>query len=350
MRQRYLYKEFSSRYEFRGVVVKHTVSVVVPIYNVEQWLPMCIESILAQSFGDFELILVNDGSLDKSGELAENYAQSDERIKVIHKPNGGLSSARNAGIERAGGKYIAFVDSDDTISNDFLEVLYRTAEESSCDAVVCGYQTVPSNIRVAPTFVHNQTMTGKELILSAPQVHSSNDLCFSPRYFFNLGTMRKHNMHFNEQVLVAEDTIFNLEFLLRSERARCIPDCLYYYRINNPHSIMSTPYKPHLEKSLNRQYSIRKELSVQFGLMKHDHYKKDMADYYVKSIYRLLKNNLKNSPETDKKAGLSRILAYEMFRDSTRAIGFSYHCDNYREYIYYLAIKFKLFILLKKEF
>ena len=89
------------------------ISIIVPVYNVEKYLKRCIDSILNQSFTDFELILVDDGSTDNSGEIIDEYAIKDERIKVIHKENGGLSSARNVGIEYSKGNYIAFVDSDD---------------------------------------------------------------------------------------------------------------------------------------------------------------------------------------------------------------------------------------------
>ena len=91
------------------------LSIVVPVYDVEQYLPRCIDSILKQSFTDFELILVNDGSTDNCPIICDEYADKDDRIKVIHKENGGLSDARNTGINKASGKYISFIDSDDFI-------------------------------------------------------------------------------------------------------------------------------------------------------------------------------------------------------------------------------------------
>ena len=97
------------------------ISIIVPVYNVEKYLKRCIDSILNQSFTDFELILVDDGSTDNSGEIIDEYAIKDERIKVIHKENGGLSSARNVGIEYSKGNYIAFVDSDDYINKNMYK-------------------------------------------------------------------------------------------------------------------------------------------------------------------------------------------------------------------------------------
>ena len=103
------------------------ISIIVPVYNVEKYLKRCIDSILNQSFTDFELILVDDGSTDNSGEIIDEYAIKDERIKVIHKENGGLSSARNVGIEYSKGNYIAFVDSDDYINKNMYKILYKNA-------------------------------------------------------------------------------------------------------------------------------------------------------------------------------------------------------------------------------
>ncbi|EME8139564.1 glycosyltransferase, partial [Enterococcus faecium] len=99
------------------------ISIIVPIYNVEQYLRKCVDSILAQTFTDFEVILVDDGSPDNSGAICDEYAKLDSRVRVIHKENGGLSDARNAGIEIAKGKYLGFVDSDDFIDKDMYEIL-----------------------------------------------------------------------------------------------------------------------------------------------------------------------------------------------------------------------------------
>lgn len=121
------------------------ISVIVPVYNVEKYLAACINSILAQTFADFELILVNDGSTDKSGQICEDYARQDARVRVAHQPNGGLSAARNTGINMARGDYLSFVDSDDTVLPDFLQALVRGAEESDADIALCGVTHVWEN-------------------------------------------------------------------------------------------------------------------------------------------------------------------------------------------------------------
>ena len=111
------------------------ISVIVPIYNVEKYLQECIDSIINQTYKNLEIILVDDGSPDSCGNICDNYARKDNRVVVIHKENGGLSSARNAGLEVCSGKYISFIDSDDYVSEFFIEILYKAAELYNCDVV-----------------------------------------------------------------------------------------------------------------------------------------------------------------------------------------------------------------------
>lgn len=140
------------------------VSVIVPIYNVEKYLKQCIESILNQTFYDFELILVEDGSPDSCCKICDNYHLLDSRIVVIHKENGGLSDARNAGLEIAKGEYIVFVDSDDWIEPQYLEILYNKISEYNADIVICGYYITDENGNIEKNIV-----TKKEYILDSNQ-------------------------------------------------------------------------------------------------------------------------------------------------------------------------------------
>ncbi len=118
------------------------ISIIVPVYNVEKYLEKCVDSILKQTFTDFELILVDDGSPDNSGAICDQYAEKDARVKVIHKENGGLSSARNAGIDVARGKYLGFIDSDDYIAEDMYALLYNNIVKEEADMSICGIYDV----------------------------------------------------------------------------------------------------------------------------------------------------------------------------------------------------------------
>ena len=113
------------------------VSVIIPIYNVEKYLAECIESVINQTFSDLEIILVNDGSTDNCREICENYKRKDNRIKLIHKSNGGPSSARNAGIDIAKGDYFTFIDSDDYIMPDMIEQLIYVSQSTDADISIC---------------------------------------------------------------------------------------------------------------------------------------------------------------------------------------------------------------------
>ncbi len=116
------------------------LSIIVPVYKVEKYLPKCIDSILAQTFRDFELILIDDGSPDNCGAICDDYAARDSRIKVIHQENAGVSAARNAGLDIAAGTYLGFVDSDDWIEPEMYETMIATAKEKNVDVVVCGFR------------------------------------------------------------------------------------------------------------------------------------------------------------------------------------------------------------------
>lgn len=126
------------------------ISIIVPVYNTEKYLKRCIESIINQTYKNLEVILVDDGSSDKSPLICDEYAKKDKRIKVIHKENGGASSSRNIGMDVATGKYITFVDSDDFIKEDFVEYLYNLCIENNCEIVQCSFE-VGSNEKFSDT-------------------------------------------------------------------------------------------------------------------------------------------------------------------------------------------------------
>ena len=123
-------------------MMQEKISIIVPVYNVEAYLEKCVESILKQTYTNLEILLVNDGSTDKSGELCDKLALRDHRIRVIHKENGGLSDARNRGIDEASSNLIGFIDSDDYIDEDMYETLYRQMVASKADLSMCGHYDV----------------------------------------------------------------------------------------------------------------------------------------------------------------------------------------------------------------
>ena len=118
------------------------ISVIVPVYNVEKYITRCVSSLLAQTYDDLELLLVDDGSKDRSGKICDSLAEKDERIRVFHKENGGLSDARNYGLERIKGEYVTFVDSDDYVGPDYLRILYEMIQEEGCEVSIVRFKEV----------------------------------------------------------------------------------------------------------------------------------------------------------------------------------------------------------------
>lgn len=157
------------------------ISIIVPVYQVEKYLEKCVNSILGQTFTDFELILVDDGSTDRGPEMCDQYAKQDGRVKVIHKKNGGLSDARNAGIDVAQGEYLGFVDSDDYIAPDMYELLYRDITKENADLAISGIYDVyeghePKQIKHVYQVVNRQSAMKAILEAKIVSVHAVNKL------------------------------------------------------------------------------------------------------------------------------------------------------------------------------
>lgn len=185
------------------------ISVIVPVYNVEKYLSRCIDSILAQTFTDFELLLIDDGSNDNSGNICDDYVKKDNRIRVFHKENGGVSSARNLGLNKAKGEWICFVDSDDTVSVKYLYNMsnfiryedmlilsnYRDKDKSDCIIKL-------DNVTLYKDEIVRYFIANKVLTLSGP--------CSK---LFNNGIIRKYSLRFPDSIQMGEDTIFLIRYL-----------------------------------------------------------------------------------------------------------------------------------------
>ena len=143
-----------------------TISVIIPVYNIENYVRACIESVCAQTYKDLEIILVDDGSSDNSGAICDEYAKKDARIRVIHKQNGGLSAARNDGIEAAKGKYLAFVDGDDYVEPEMYERLYKALMENDAEMSICSFRYVGGmEERNDKIEIRDEVLTGQEILL-----------------------------------------------------------------------------------------------------------------------------------------------------------------------------------------
>lgn len=217
-----------------------TISVIVPVYKVEPYLRRCVDSILAQTFTDFELILVDDGSPDNCGAICDEYAQKDSRVYVIHQENGGLSAARNAGIDwvfaNSGSEWLSFVDSDDWVHPKYLEILYHSAKENDVQISSCMIEKVYEREQL-PVFSEGETInldveTAYEdhygmMVLATTKIYSK---ALFARIRFPVGR-------------ICEDSFVTHQLLFACDRVAIVPSVMYYY-FQHTDSIMNLPWRP----------------------------------------------------------------------------------------------------------
>lgn len=210
------------------------VSVVVPVYGVEQYLDRCVESIVQQTYKRLQIILVDDGSPDACPRMCDEWAARDSRIQVIHKENGGNSSARNAGLAAALGQYVCIFDSDDYIDTVMIACMVKHALEYNAQMVICGnenekyvngeYSHVGTNTLSFGTTSNNVQV--KELMPSLVRMH----YCIPPwNKLYERLFLEKNDARFDEGIQVGEDSVFHAHLYERLERLVCIPDAFYHY-------------------------------------------------------------------------------------------------------------------------
>ncbi len=201
------------------------ISVIIPIYDVEKYLPACLNSVLAQTFTDFEAICVNDGSPDNAAAILKEYAARDSRIKVVTQPNGGLSAARNAGLEQAQGDYVYFLDSDDYIHPQILEILYREISGGEFDFAACRFQNVKDAAVSFPEYQSYGTILVKEPLAELFQKKKRLSINVWSKLYLRktLGDLRFI------PGLIYEDLPFTCAYMERSRSGKIVDLPLYYY-------------------------------------------------------------------------------------------------------------------------
>lgn len=206
------------------------VSVIVPVYNAEKAIERCIRSILDQEYKDLECIAVDDGSKDSSAEILDRLAKEDERLKVIHKENGGVSKARNTALEAVHGEYVQFLDADDWIPTDSTKLLVRAMEESNADLTVgYFYRVVGENVAIQGSIASTNPLSLQEyaqLMMVTPADYYYGVLW---NKLYKAEIFKKYDLKMDENVRFAEDFIFNLEYLLHVEKIMPLKAPVYYY-------------------------------------------------------------------------------------------------------------------------
>lgn len=242
-----------------------TISIIVPIYNVDQYLHKCIDSILNQSFQQFELLLINDGSTDQSGEICDEYSLIDDRIRVIHKENGGVSSARNIGIDMADGEYIAFVDPDDTIDPNMYEVLLNSAASFCADMTVCPIKTINE---ITGSESVSQVWKEVDCVLDRHVIHEKilpsilqqkvYSLVSSVNKLYRKTLFDQSGVRFDERKHHSEDALLNFTLITKIESLVFVNEPLYNYFIRPRDSLTQKIREDFYEYILdNKQFMIQ---------------------------------------------------------------------------------------------
>lgn len=270
------------------------ISIIVPVYNTEKYLYKCCDSILKQEYNDYEVLLIDDGSTDQSANICDYYASIDNRFKVIHKTNSGVSSTRNLGIEKSTGEFITFIDSDDYIAIDYLNQLIK---HNSYDLVVGGSTNINKNDEIISYSLNNQIKVeendnfiklfntiDKSLILDAPW----NKL-------FRRSIIMNSNIRFNTDLNYGEDKLFILNYIIHCRNIIQLKNNSYYYRNEQDKKyILSSEYRLKwvllIEKSYNQLY---KKYNIAYPYSNCDSFKTFLIHNLSLYIHTLFKEKQK---------------------------------------------------------
>lgn len=216
------------------------ISVIVPIYGVEQYLPQCIDSILMQTFYDFELLLIDDGSPDRSGDICDDYARTDQRIRVFHQKNAGLSCARNVGLINSCGRYVTFIDSDDYVKPCYLEELYGAlpADKNVKGVIVGGLDKFLPNGNMHTIHVPEQKITSEKMYLILTELIDKYVTYAGSKLYDNC-LIKQYKVSFVPFVSGLEDLLFMLDYLIYSDFILICDYNNYIYRVGHSADALS---------------------------------------------------------------------------------------------------------------
>lgn len=330
-------------------IMKDLVSIVIPIYNVESYLDRCINSVVLQTYENVEIILIDDGSTDRSSEICDEWAARDSRIVVIHKQNAGLGMARNSGIDKARGKYIFFFDSDDYVDTDIVRKCVENAQKNDSDVVIYGRYCVYEDGRIGKgeikteKTVYTDEMINNELL---PGMFTY-DMGFGVSAWgrmYRLDIINENGIRFvSEREIISEDAYFTLEFFPRVTRASILKENLYYYynRISSLSRIYKKDrqkYNDHfLKKALQyvENENLPQKLSVHI-----------MARYQKFTVSTLKQVVMADLPSKSKRAALNEIFDSEMLRQTLRLDVLSFHSTG--QVVFFTLLKFKQYWLCRR--
>lgn len=288
------------------------ISIIVPVYNVEAYIKKCIDSLKNQTYKNIEIILVDDGSWDGSGKICDIEQKNDFRIKVIHQKNAGVSAARNNALDTMKGQYVTFVDGDDFVSPDFIEMLYNAIKKYSADIATCGHYRSYKDGRLIPVLSRRQgaddclVLSGKDTLINLYYGKTCSGSSGSKLY----NTKLFNNVRFPDYIM-GEDTFVVYETFIRANVIAHTEKPLYYY-VQHESSVTNNP---------NNYYKFYDYVRLYDHIMSCDPYKND-KEYFCALANRLIENNfwvhmkLRNCPNmfyNEKKHIMENIKRYRKY-------------------------------------
>ncbi|HOO25797.1 MAG TPA: glycosyltransferase family 2 protein [Clostridiales bacterium] len=292
-------------------------SVVMPVYKTEKYLKDAAQSILNQSFDNFELVLIDDGSPDNSPEICDRIAESDPRVRVVHKQkNEGLSEARNTGIDQALGEYVCFIDSDDTVEPNLLEKVNESLQEHKADAVMFGMteEYFDDSGEIKQTFIVGYPAKSlnnvEELRNEIIHIEYSTLYGYSANKFFSLKLIKENKLKF-EQVKLIEDLRFNIDFFNKARSLNILDATPYHYKKRGRGSLTEVFVPEYFEVHRERVFLLKKQ-HEEWGILTEE-VKSLLGNIYSRYIFSAIQRNC------DKRSGLNhakrRAWVKELFQD-----------------------------------
>ena len=319
---------------------KDLVSVVIPIYNVELYMKKCIETIINQTYKKIEIILVDDGSTDSSGKIADDYEAKDSRIKVIHKINGGLSDARNAGMKQAKGKYICFIDSDDFVEKDMIQKMVDKISFLKTDVIVCGYYIdfEDKNGNLAERKVKR---FDKEGYFDKGTVNQEllGMLGYAWNKIYRLDFLKNNNFYFEKGLSLMEDTEFNSRVLAKAKIG--LEGGVYnHYIQRNRETLGNKKYDNLLE--LNIRLCKCHEYLLRSWKLSEEKIEEIRTRDYLLILKGYIKNVVLNNKKHSKDI-INRLIKNTDIRNSI----YTNKYKNFKDRIFCFLVKYKLILLLE---
>lgn len=284
--------------------MKPTVSIVVPVYNAEDTLYECVESILGQTYGAVEVILTDDGSTDKSPDICNFFAEKDTRVKVIHKPNGGVSTARNAGLDACTGDYITFTDSDDTLEPDFIETAITAFDKTDADVFICSLVMENAENSVKYGVSEDKMWSVRELFENIYSEYPQICVACVASKVYKAGIIYDNKCRFDTSLWRGEDTLFALDCLKNAEKVYFSAQIGYHYRRLNDDSLFSK-YNRDIYAIHKRVYGEMRNLMSEQKCSTDAMTRFDEMYFYmlVGCIHAVVRADNKNAIEVIKKIG-----------------------------------------------